>query len=64
MTSVDEEIWSLLTPSMMADEEDGEGGEIQRRQPSWRSERLNSFLDELDEKANSSSKTARKKRVL
>ena len=27
VTSVDEEIWSLLTPSM-SDEEDGEGGEI------------------------------------
>ena len=62
MTLVDEESWILLKPSMMSDEEDGEGGEILRRRPTWRSERLTSFLYELDEKASASSKTVRKKK--
>ena len=53
----------LLNPTLMSEEEEEEG-KIRRKRPSWRSEEFNSALDDIDKRADGSSKTARKERTL
>ena len=47
----------------MSDEEAVEDGSMKRRQPEWRSQVFNEFMDKLDERATNS-KCARKKRIV
>ena len=52
VTQQQEEMWQLLKPSHMSEEEELANGKLLRRRPDWRSQELNTFLDELDAKAN------------
>ena len=48
-----QEFWSLLSPTLMSEEEDGEGSAtICRRRPSRRSLELNDLTDYLDRRAS------------
>lgn len=49
---------------MLSDEESLSDGTIARRRPEWRSQELNDFIDQLDERADTTIKNARKQRVL
>lgn len=48
---------------MMSEEETTGDGKIERRRPSWRSERINNWMDELDRRGTDAWKVARKERI-
>lgn len=48
------ERWQDVLPTMMSDEEEGDGGEFAVHRPVWRSHDFNILLQELDERALSS----------
>eukprot|EP00731_Ephydatia_muelleri_P031402 Em0022g916a len=53
----EKQLWGDIKPTMMSEEEsdDQNAQTIQRRRPSWRSDRLNDFIDDLDERINGTS---------
>lgn len=60
----EEAAWKTLYPAAMSEEECEEDGRISRRRPSWRSDKLNGWMDELDARGNEKWKMARKERSL
>ena len=50
----EKQVWGDIKPTMMSEEEsDDQNAQIlQRRRPSWHSDRLNDFIDDLDERIN------------
>jgi len=64
VTESEKEKWDDIHPCMMSDEESLSDGTIARRRPEWRSQELNDLIDQLDERADTSMKNARKQRVL
>eukprot|EP00731_Ephydatia_muelleri_P025499 Em0017g582a len=63
LLATEKEKWQLMQPTMMSEEEDEGDGRISIRKPDWRSEELNEWISELDARASSISKSARKVRV-
>ncbi|KAL5486604.1 hypothetical protein EMCRGX_G019106 [Ephydatia muelleri] len=53
----EKQLWGDIKPTMMSEEEsdDQNAQTLQRRRPSWRSDRLNDFIDDLDERINGTS---------
>ena len=47
----EKQLWGDIKPTMMSEEEsdDQNAQTLQCRRPSWRSDRLNDFIDDLDE---------------
>ena len=48
----EQRLWNQLTVSMMSDEEDIDKDTFNVHHPDWRSDELNTLLDELDARAN------------
>ena len=63
LTSEEKNTWISITTAMMSEEEVTDDGRISRRRPSWRSRRMNEWLDELDRRGTDMWKVARKERV-
>ena len=57
------EAWKCIATGMMSEEETTGDGKIERRRPSWRSERINNWMDELDRRGTDTWKVARKERI-
>ena len=54
LSEAEQEFWSLLNPTIMSEEEDGEGSAtICRKRPRWRSQVLNDLMDNLDRRSKS-----------
>ncbi|KAL5463673.1 hypothetical protein EMCRGX_G032592 [Ephydatia muelleri] len=53
----EKQLWGDIKPTMMSEEEsdDQNAQTLQRRRPSWRSDRLNDLIDDLDERINGTS---------
>ena len=53
----EKQLWGDIKPKMMSEEEsdDQNAQTLQRRRPSWRSDRLNDLIDDLDERINGTS---------
>jgi hypothetical protein len=60
----EEAAWKTLCPAAMSEEECEEDGRISRKRPSWRSDKLNEWMNELDARGNEKWKMARKERNL
>ena len=60
----EEDAWRTLCPAAMSEEECEDDGRITRRRPSWRSDKLNEWMDDLDAKGNEKWRMARKERNL
>ena len=64
MNDSEKEKWNDIQPCMLSDEESLTDGTIARWRPGCCSQEFNDLMDELDERANSHIKNARKQRVL
>ena len=63
LTNEEMEAWKCIAIGMMSEEETMGDGKIERRRPSWRSERINNWMDELDRRGTDTWKVARKERI-
>ena len=58
------EAWKCIATGIMSEEETTGDGIIERRRPSWRSERINNWMDELDIRGTDTGKWLGKKGLM